>query len=320
MQQRAELDAALRAGKSGTGLLDDNESNVGNATKIAPQVLPVGQNYTAVPPPLTNNARILNLTGTSRRGQSVTLVVTAARVPNQPGFVGPLTLVVEFGNGTTTTRAEFDVPPGPFIGGRAIDNAGDQPQDSGTVVQLPTGVLRAYARYDNAFLTPTVDGSVFGGAGSLPIPTPPPAGNPYAPNLFNAAPINVKAFTAYFGRIHTKMYKTQYLYSTIDAGTKTSFFYATVGQDGATYCIPPFAKSVRLVRQPQTAAMTLTLSDGLPGLPITLQSYGETYAIPSGVAPSIPIEGQQCFITVRSASGNASDEVSAVKLVYEIGF
>ena len=84
--------------------------------------------------------------------------------------------------------------------------------------------------------------------------------------------------------------------------------------------IPAFAKSVRLVREPQTAAMQVTLYDGLPGLPVTPQRFNEVYDIPSGIAPVIPIEGQQIFITVNSATGGAADEVSAVKLVYEIGF
>lgn len=316
--QHDELTAALRTGKTGTRLLDDAENNIGNATRIDPEILPAGQNYTGIPQPLANNARLLNLTASSKSGQSITVVITAARIPGQLGFVGPLTGILEFGNGTTTTRTEFDVPSGPFIGSAALDQPGDQPQDSGAVVQVPTGVLRAFARYDNAFLTPTINGSVFGGSGSLPIANP--FAVPYAPNLTTAGPLAVKAFSAYFGRIHTKLYKTQYLYTTDGASTTSSFYYNTVGNPGPRYCIPPFAKSVRLVRMPQTAAMTITLDDGLPGLPVTPQIFSETYAIPSGIAPIIIIDGQKKFITIKSASSGANDAVSAVMLVYEIGF
>jgi hypothetical protein len=316
--QHDELAAALRAGKTGLKLLDDAENNVGNATRIDPQVLPAGQNYTGITQALANNSRVLNLTASSRSGQSITVVIAASRIPNQLGFVGPLTGIIEFGNGTTTTRIEFDVPSGPFIGSTVLDQPGDQPQDSGAVVQVPTSVLRAYARYDNAFLTPTVNGSVFGGTGSLPIANP--TAYPYAPNLNTAGPLAVRAFSAYFGRVHTKLYKTQYLYVTDGAGTTSSFYYTTSGNPGPRYCIPPFAKSVRLIRMPQTAAMTLTLDDGLPGLPVTPQIFSETYAIASGIAPVIVVDGQKKFITIKSASGGANDAVSAVMLVYEIGF
>ena len=307
LQQQEELKAALRSGKSGTKLLDDGENNIGNATKLEPIPLPPGpNNYSKVPAP-SNNSRLLNLTASSKQGQSITVVITAARVPDADGFVGPITGIVEFGNGSSTTKVEFDVPIGPYIGDIAHDQKGDQPQDSGAIVQVPTGIVRAFARYDNLFITPTV-------LGVVPFP------QTFGPNIGTngppqqlPAPVNVKAFAAYFGRVFSRLYKTQYLYIAPDAVTPVSML--------GLYCIPPFAKFVRVVREPQTASITLRLWDGLPGAPVSLptNNFYEEYVVASGPSPRIPIEGNESFIRVSSTTANPADRVNSIKLVYEIG-
>ena len=324
LQQQQELESALRAGKTGVNLLDDAEINVGNSTVFQPQVLPPGLFYTTIPQSLTNNARVLNLTASSRKGQSMTIVMTASKTPGNLGRTGPFTGIVEFGNGTQTTRVEFDVPFGPFTSATLLGDADqDQPQDSGAIIQVPAGALRVYGRYDNAFLTPEVGGWAFGGADS-PVPLPPING-PFAPNIPRVAaltptpaPLNSKAFAAYFGRLHTRLYKTQYLYVGANTGAAVTFYY--VPTPGAVvpayYCVPPFAKSVRIVREPQTAAMVVSLLDTSAAfLP------AEEYDIPGGsLSPVIPIEGNESIISVRSASGAPADAVYFVKLVYEIAF
>jgi hypothetical protein len=306
-----DLQSAVRAGKSGTGLLDDGESNIGNSTIIQPQILPTansiaGPFYTTTPT-LANNSRLLNLTASSKKGQSVTVVMTASRVSGAAGFVGPLVGIIEFGNGTVTTKVEFDIPIGPYTGTQNADAVGDTPQDSGAVIQVPSGIIRAFARYDNAYLQPEIDGSV-------PFQTQPqnPALIATAPNVQTPGPLQVKAFASYFGRVFSRLYLTRYLYSALGSPDKTTF--------NSTYTIPPFAKSVHVVRVPQIAAMTLTLWDSLPGFPASAILYDETYQIPSGISPIIPIMGNQNRFSLKSATNNPADAITAIKLVFEIGF
>ena len=88
----------------------------------------------------------------------MSIVFTAARVvgasnPN-PGYAGPITGLVEFGNGGRFTRVEFDVPLGPYLGTFQGAAVASEPQDGGVIVTVPTGVLRAYARYDNLLVQP----------------------------------------------------------------------------------------------------------------------------------------------------------------------
>jgi hypothetical protein len=320
MQRQAELEAAIRAGKTGTSLLDDGENNVGNSTQLQPQVLPAGQNYTTEPQTTANNGRVLNLTSSSAKGQSITVVLLAARVSGADGNVGPLTGIIEFGNGAVATSIEFDVPVGPFIGQAGFDKAGDTPRDGGAVVQVPTGIVRAFFRYDNAFLTPTVQGWAFGGTGSPAIANP--LALPFAPNLQGAGPVAIKSFSVYFGRHFSRLYKTQYVFITAGTAILTTLSYAALLPTivGPVYCVPPHAKSVRVVRFPQTAALTLTLYDGMPSAPVAGLDFGEAYAIASGPAPAIALDGNTAFVAVASASTGNADKVSAVKLVYEIGF
>jgi len=299
LQSEANRNAAKRSGKSGVRLLDDAENNVGNATMLFPEVLPPGQLFTTVKQ--SNPPRVLNLTADSKSGQSVTVVMTAARQTNATGTSGPVTGIIEFGNGTQFTRVEFDVPIGPFTGNAFAVAPGTQPDDSGAVIQVPTGIVRAYFRYDDAYLTPELAGYAFGGPGSPAFPLPAGAG-PIAPG--GSTPLLVKAFANYFGRHHTPLYKSLYLYRTNTVDIQFGAFGAQ-----PTYSIPPFAKTIQIVRTPNTSAMVLVLSD---------QVADETYAIPSGPAPIIPVTGNQYTFSVYSAA--PADTVGVVKAVFEIGF
>jgi hypothetical protein len=299
LQSEANRNAAKRSGKSGVRLLDDAENNVGNATILQPQILPPGQDFTVVKQ--SNPPRVLNLTADSKSGQSVTVVMTAARQTNAIGHSGPVTGIIEFGNGTQFTRVEFDVPIGPYTGNASGVTPGTQPDDSGAVIQVPTGIVRSYFRYDNAYITPELEGFAFGGPGSPAFPLPAGAG-PFAPG--GSAPLVVKAFANYFGRHHTPLYKSLYLF--IGNAIAVQF-----GASGAPndYSIPPFAKSIQIVRVPDTSAMTLVLND---------QIINETYNIPSGPSPIIPITGNQNTFLLYSNS--PADTVVKVKAVFEIGF
>ena len=317
LQEQQNLQAVKRSGKSGIRLLDDGENNVGNATLLEPQLLPatVPPTLFTVQVPTPPPARLLNLTASSKTGQSVTVVMTAARAAGQvSGVAGPITGVIEFGNGTQSTQIEFDIPLGPYIGQFRSVSQFSQPQDSGAVIQVPTGVVRAYARYDNAYITPELAGYAFGGPGSPSFPLFARAG-PFAPNLGLPTPVQVKAFANYFGRHYSKLYKTQYLY----VGDKTRPQLFREGGSPIPYPVPPFAKSVRVVVQP-AVSLTIQLTDqqALGATTANPPLFAEEYVIPAGTYPSFAIEGNVNTVLLSSTTG--ADLVTGVKLVYEIGF
>ena len=319
--------AGKRSGKTGHKLLDDSDNNIGNSTTLQPQVLPllpVGQQFVVAPN--LDAPRLLNLTGDSKHGMSTSVVITAARPTNTPGSAGPITAVIEFGNGSQTTRFEVDVPFGPYTGQSQYSAASASPIDGGTIIQIPTGTLRVFVRYDNALVTPTIEGWAFGALNS-PAPLPPASG-PFAPNAgFNqppggapsqAAPMVVKAFAGYFGRHFCKAYKTNYCY----IGDRVNpVLFATPGSSSVAYCVPPFAKTLRVVRMPETASITVGLFDQIAsGSNATNRMlFNESYVIPANTpSPVIPIDGQTNTVTIGSTTN--ADLVSGVKLVWEIGF
>ena len=323
--------AELRSGKTGQRLLDDAENNVGNATTLNPQVLPgTPWNYTtikqATPP------RVLNLTAASHNGQSMTVVMTAARSNQNAGVAGPITGILEFGNGTQNTRIEFDIPFGPFVAQSLYGVLpGTQPEDGGAAIQIPTGIIRAYARYDNVYITPNILNVAFGSPGSpfaLPPGPPgfPPPSGPFPPNYVSTSqlagspqpgstPAQIKAFGAYYGRVHSKLYRTLYLYNG-DTTAPVTFGnpVQSINLD-MIYSIPPFAKSVQVIRTPFNASMIALLTDLTA---ISGSGLGGYIPIPGGQSPIIPIVGNQTAIGITSAG--AGDRVSAVSLVFEIGF
>jgi hypothetical protein len=309
MQEQDNRRAAKRSGKSGTRLLDDGENNVGNSIILAPQTPPAGGDFTTVRQDAING-RILNLTAESKTGQSITVVMTAARTAeDRSGVAGPITGIIEFGNGTQSTKIEFDIPVGPYVGNIRASSAGSQPEDSGAVIQVPTGIIRAYARYDNAYITPELGGFAFGGPGSPAFPLFPGAG-PFSPNSRLAIPVRVKAFADYFGRHHTKLYKTQYVYIG-DATLPMTF--------SGIYAIPPFAKSVQVIPSPEVS-MTVLITDSIPigSAAVNGITFDERYVIPASTYPVIPIDGNDTLIQLRGTA--VGDTVTGLKLVYEIGF
>lgn len=334
-QQEAKLAAALRSGKSGMKLLDDSDNNIGNGILLQPNFLPFpGPGF--IKQPSNTRQRLLNLTSDSKYGQSITVIMTASRtiqnVSLAGAYAGPITGVIEFGNGSQSTSVEFDVPIGPYAGNQTLGlDKTYEPRDGGVVIQVPTSTLRVFARYDNALITPIQD--LFSPAfGEGAYPTVPPGAGPYAPNpVFNdplgpmpgrtAVPVLVKAFANYFGRVFSRLQKTMYLYVG-NPGVGPVPFSQAPGGSFVPYAIPPFARAVRVVRMPQTAAMELRLADGSAYVNSVVGGanvpFIEQYSIAAGPAPLIPIEGNHQTIALRSAG--AGDLVTGVKLVYEIGF
>jgi hypothetical protein len=316
-------------------LLDvDAEQNIGNSATLLPQD-GSGPSYGTVTPQ-TNPDRLLMLSGPSKTAQTTSVVVTAARLTGDainpsPGYAGPVTGIVEFGNGGRFTRVEFDVPVGPFVGAFEGASKNTEPQDGGTVVTVPSGVLRVYARYDNrliqpvVFDNPQVQSIVQASFGTsqvslaqlLQVPFAGPGGPvpPSANPLFQAPaePVLVKAMAAYYTRHFAHLYKTQYCYVSAP-GTPPQYINPSLNSI-AQYCVPAFARNVQVLRYPVTAALTVELFNSLYSSPGTVPL--NAVSVPSNQCPVIPIVGHTNVIRVTSATSN--DKVSLLALCYEIG-
>lgn len=292
------------------------DQNIGNGVIVRPQAGPT----TVIPQ--TNPDRILMLSGPSGSGQTTSIALTASRIvgdnnPN-PGFPGPITGVIEFGNGGQFTRVEVDIPIGPFAGFITQAAPATEPQDGGVIVTVPTGVLRVYARYDNNLILPTINlsssqslaqiaGVPFIGPGG-PVNT--------AGHVTPAEPVQVKAMAAYYSRHTSKVYRTQYLYV---GDASTGIPQAISLGSGHFFCVPPFARSLKVLRLNNTPhapspfpALIIELLDNFAHV---LEEISVTIGTPS---PTIPIVGTETIVLVRG-SVPATDIVSLLALCYEIG-
>jgi hypothetical protein len=297
-------------------LLDTNaDQNIGNSANIQPE------EGSATIIPQTNPERLLMLTGPSKTGQTTSIVLTAARIvgtdnPN-PGYPGPITGVIEFGNGARFTRVEVDIPIGPFVGNFKTAFNATEPQDGGVIVTVPTGVLRVYARYDNQLIQPIL-AQLFSTATSLAQVSGVSFVGPGGPaneggTIVPAEPVLVKAMAAYFSRHTSKAYRTHYCY----VGDNTSGIRVPISLGGikpAFFCIPAFARSLKVLRNPSTG--------GLGNLEVILYDNMahalDRVAIPSGTAPIIPLVGTETVVQVLSTNP-AVDTVNLLALCYEIG-
>ena len=287
-------------------LLDTNaDQNIGNSAILQPQA---GTGGTTIPQ--TNPQRLLTLTGPSKTGQTTSVVFTASRIVGadnpHPGLPGPITGIVEFGNGARFTRAEFDVPIGPYLGWQGNTIASSEPQDGGTIVTVPTGVLRAYVRYDNLLIQPLLGLPTTNLATELGVAFIGPGGPSTLLNV-PAEPILAKAMAAFYTRHYSKLYKTNYLYVG-ESGVLPQKIPV-----GTLVCIPPFARSVKILRFNSTTntmpSMTIDLWDG--------SHVAEQIIVAAGTSPVLEISGNESVIGIQSTG--AGDVVSFLALCYEIG-
>jgi len=294
-------------------LLDtEAEQNIGNSAVLQPQVGP------ATTIPQNNPSRILDLTGPSQRGQTTSVIFTASRILGAGGYAGPITGVIEFGNGGRFTRVEVDVPIGPYLGFFQGAQSASEPQDGGTIVSVPTGVLRAYCRYDNLLIQPGLGAAPYSFAEKRQLLTPPVSfigpGGPHTDGLapgtiVQPEPVMVKAMAAYFSRHFSRAYKTQYCYvGDNPGGVPIPAQPIAAGQ--AVYSVPAFAKSLKVLRMPITAALDVNLYDGIQAL--------DQVAIASGTAPILPLIGNENIVQITSAAPGPNS-VTFLALCYEIG-
>jgi hypothetical protein len=315
-----------------THLLDNAEQNLGNSVIVAPQARnPPTQLATTIRQ--TNPPRILQLSGPSTKGQTTSIVVTASRLnTNQnpyPGYPGPITGIVAFGNGGQFTTVEFDVPIGSFIGDLTNPVPASEPRDGGSIITVPTGVLRVYTRYDNLLIEPLlstnglvmladvqgVDRQGPGGPVSLPIGPP--------PVVLPAEPVLTRAMAAYFSRHFSRAYKTLYCYvgSPAALGPTPAIVSSRLAPalSPALYCLPAFAQSIKILRQPATASLIVSLYDGCSN-PGSTGGGIEQYTVAAGAAsPTIPIVGQERIVGVQSATADAVNRVTYLAIACEVG-
>ena len=176
------------------------------------------------------------------------------------------------------------------------------------IVTVPTGVLRVYARYDNQLIEPTLGASVKSLADGAGVPFVGPGGpTNILGTIIPAEPVQVKAMAAYFSRHTSKVYKTQYCYVASRFAIPSSILLA-----GASFCVPAFARSLKVLRMPITAALDIALYDN---------SFNQldSIPIPSGTAPIIPIVGTETLLSIASHTQTAPDAVTMLAFCYEIG-
>lgn len=304
--------AQTRHGKS--RLLDDADQNIGNASLInADNIIIVN--------PITNPTRLLDLTSESDKAQIATVGFDASSNPpalnsNQAQFAGPLTGILEYGNGSVFTRVEFDVPVGKILSTDSISNA----QDGGVIVSVPAGTLRAYARNDANLVTPSfINNSPPGGPNVFGFPAGAGPGNKNQPRgqgswqnpLFQTIPANMKAFATYFTRsngVRTRNTKTIWVYNNVANPVQVADGLGTP----AMYFIPPLAKTVQVMRNNLAAAVTLEIYDSQTNT----NGFVDQFTIAAAAnSPIIDLPGQTLLIGIKTTAAL----VGALCLVFEIG-
>ena len=304
-------------------LLDTQaDQNIGNGFILQPQA----GGATVVPQSSANSSsyeRILMLTGPSSTGQTTSIVLTASRLsgPNNPypGFPGPITGIIEFGNGGQFTKVEVDIPIGPFVGDFQTATPATEPQDGGVIVTVPTGVLRVYARYDNQLIQPVIT-ALTPGAPTLSLAQAYNAAHPHSPPILFLGPggpivvpssktvppepVQVKAMAAFFSRHTSKVYRTQYCFV-----SNVLHLPQPIPMGSPYFCVPPFARSIKVLRYPYTVSLEIILLDNMGHFlegPIT---------IGPNLSPTIPLVGTETIVKLQ----NGSAPINLLALCYEIG-
>jgi hypothetical protein len=308
-------------------LLHDAEQNIGNSAIVRPQVGP------ATVIPQDPRDRIINLQGGSGAGQSTTIVMTAARIVGAenplPGFPGPITGILEYGNGGRSTRVEFDIPVGPFDGTINEASSAIEPQDGIVTITVPTSVVRAYARYDNLLVAPILGTdpplshaefssvAVLGPGGPVLVADPAAPADPTKNILVSPEPVLVKAMACYFGKASSRVYKTINCYLSNET-TNPAPVEIKIGTPDASpisgfpgyawWTLPAFTKRVKILRFPDSAALKVLLHDGVRPVDFIAIAGGST-------APEIKVVGNQSIIGITSENAN----IRMLKIVCELG-
>jgi len=210
-----------------------------------------------------------------------------------------------------------------------------EPQDGVVTVTVPTGVLRAYARYDNLLLAPLLgtnppmsqaqvsglSGSDVIGPGGPLLVTDPTDPSGHTNILVPPEPVLVKAMAAYFTKPRAKVYKTLNCYLTYEtAAADLTHPPITVQINGipggqvagfpgySFWALPPFTRSVKILRFPNTLnTLDVLIHDGVRPV--------DFFTIPANSAPVFDVIGSENIIGINS--GN--NKLNMLKIVCEIG-
>ena len=271
----------------GKAILDLEELNLGVSGIIAAPGGPT--------PRMGDVTKLLDVTGDGRRARTMTVMMGQSF--QQPSFPpntrisGPLTGIVEFGNGAVFSRVEFDIQeisrmPDINVPPSGLDPVFKSPYFSGTALTVPGSAARVYARNDNNFPPLNDPSQIIGLADGFIDPT-------------------VFAHISYgetFGG-NRNLTKTIYVVRT---GTNplTPNSALTVG-------IPPFAQTVSFFRSP---AETTTLG-------ISFLSFGSaasgTFAVPVSSIGTIRIPGGYAgAILIQNTTGAVN--IDALQAVFEL--
>ena len=288
-----------RGGIQKNRLLDDADNNIGNSSIINPDA-------TDTIIPITNPTRLLTLDALSPTGQMVTIAMTNRFITDPPpqfagsGFGGPIVGIAEFGNGSVAMRVEFDVPLG------RVDFLGTEAQDGVSMVSVPAGTLRVYARNDGRLIPANVFGGIQGVAEGLR-PSAPIAG------AFSRSTL-VKAETCYFTRPVPNLgaRRTVYVYLN-DVDPPGPFISAT--PFFASMHIPPYSKTCRIMRFPLAASMQIFFFElnGIHfGAPIDVATVASNVQ-----SPEIPVPSEAAWFAIQSTTG--ADVVSFIEVEFQVG-
>lgn len=289
---RAEaIGASGKRSQSKARLLDDADMNIGNAVTVLPPLNAAVQTI-----PTQNPDRILNLDALSKTGQMVSIAFSASLTPgNGSPLVGPITGIVEFGNGAIFSRVEVDIPIGPYnlLAGGA-NGLSNQPFDGGTILTLPGGVIRAYARHDGHFITLSTNGST---GGAVPVAA-----------TTAIVPVIVKAHAAYYVRAGV-------------SSPRKTLYTGLANPNGLVYSIPAYAKRFRLLRDPRggnnTAVWTAAFLDSAAaGGNVLVTAVFDPAVLVSSI-PFVEVPGTANSILLTSAGGVTTTNIF---LEFEIGF
>lgn len=304
--QRKQSRLGRRVDLQKTRLLDDADQNIGNAEIINPQLAPT--NF-----PETNPPRILNLDALAKTGMMTTVSLSgSALVGNNapiPGnsYGGPIIGIIEFGNGSVFTRVEVDVPIGPITtaGFVAATNL-REPEDGVTILSVPTGTLRVYARNDANLLPTTVQGLTAGipNGGANPSLQP-------SLDISLARSAFVKAQADYHQRAAWRAPTRTLTLFAQNPGLGSQF---TVNSFPTSYfSIPPLSKRVRLLRN---------AGFGIPVPSVTieflspyLQTLDQASVGVGATSPFIDVPGQATWFNVLTGAA-----VIHLAAQFEIGF
>lgn len=194
-----------------------------------------------------------------------------------PPFLG----IIEFGQGGSVQRIEFDLP-GPNIQGANLRS--DPPLssfDNGIAISVPGSSFRAFARNNQDAE------SVLGGFGITPAPLEP---------------------VTYEGRAHIVPFPV----GTNSLLKRSAYITGALQSMGAavtaTLAVPPYAKRLRVFREPFTATLDVVLS---------VPNGTATISIPASDLGEIPLPSGLKNIDITNTSAGAIDSVVAQ---FDVGF